>query len=217
MRHNRETSAALLQGSNVGRRALLSGFVLLGVTGLSARASGQDAQRDLILHDPEAPVGGNPDGNVTIVTFFDYNCPFCKRSVGPMNTVVRADGKVRVVYKDWPILAVSSVYGAKLALAAKRQGKYLEAHHALMNLKGRPSEDDMHDAVAKAGVNMKRMGADAQADSGAITALLQRNNTQAEELGLRGTPAFLIDPFLIPAALDEAGFRQVISDARARG
>lgn len=196
------------------RRTLLAGLLAIGATGLASRASGQAAMRDMVLNDPDVPVGGNPDGDVTIVTFFDYNCPFCKRTVEPMNTVVRADGKVRVVYKDWPILSASSVYGAKLALAAGFQGKYSEAHHALMGLRRRSSEDEMRAAVAAAGVDLKRLEADARANSATITALLKRNNAQAEELGLQGTPAFLIDPFLIPAALDEAGFRQVISDAR---
>lgn len=204
-----------LPGAPISRRTLLFGFVVLSTVGTGTGASGQEPRQSMIWHDPEVPVGGNPDGDVTIVTFFDYNCPFCKRTVEPMNKIVRADGKVRVVYKDWPILAATSVYGAKLALAAKFQGKYLEAHHALMGLTRRPTEDDMHVAVAAAGVDMKRLDTEARAHGEAITALLTRNNAQAEELGLRGTPAFLIDPFLIPAALDEAGFRQVISDARA--
>lgn len=204
-------------GIAIHRRGLLSGLLVLGVAGPATRAGAQQGPHDPILHDPEAPVGGNRDGDVTIVTFFDYNCPFCKRTVKPMNKVVRADGKVRIVYKEWPILAVSSVYGAKLALAAHRQGKYLAAHHALMALGGRPDEDEMRAAVAAAGVDLKRLQADAGAHGDAITAQLKRNNAQAEELGLRGTPAFMIEPFLIPAALDEAGFRQVISDARAAG
>lgn len=202
-------------GTTIHRRTLLSGLMVLGVAGPAMKVSAQTAQQDLILHDPEAPVGGNERGDVTIVTFFDYNCPFCKRTVKPMNDVVRADGKVRVVYKEWPILAKSSVYGAKLALAARYQGKYLDAHHALMALGSRPSEDAMRRAVAGAGIDMRRLEADARTHDRAITALLRRNNAQAEELGLRGTPSFMIEPFLIPTALDAAGFRQVISDARA--
>lgn len=215
---HRNSGAAHHQAPLVlNRRVLLSSLLLAGLAGLPAGANGQGASPDPLLNDPDAPVGGNPDGDVTIVTFFDYNCPFCKRTVAPMNAVVRADGKVRVVYKDWPILAATSVYGAKLALAAKRQGKYIEAHHALMTIRGRPTEDDMHRAVASAGVDMQRLEADAHDNGAAITALLQRNNSLAEELGLQGTPVFLIGQFLIPAALDEAGFRQVVSDARAHG
>jgi protein-disulfide isomerase len=95
-----------------------------------------DMSAEMILNDPEAPVGGNPNGDLTIVSFFDYNCPFCKRTVEPLNTVLESDGNVRHVYKDWPILAQSSVYGAKLALAAGYQNRYEEAYLALMGIEG---------------------------------------------------------------------------------
>src|SRR5690606_13687328 len=95
-----------------------------------------DLSGEMILNDPAAPVGGNPQGDVTIVSFFDYNCPFCKRTVAPLTTVMKADGRIRLVYKDWPILTQSSVYGAKLALAAKHQGGYEKAYHALMAIEG---------------------------------------------------------------------------------
>lgn len=207
------------------RRNVVGGMLLLGATGMAGSALAQEtAQTKVIGQLPLGkaaplgdPVGGNPKGNTTIVTFFDYNCPFCKRTVAPMNKVVAADGQIRVIYKEWPILATSSVFGAKLALVAAYQGKYLEAHHALMGLGRRPSEDDMVKAVTATGIDMKRMEADTQAHGEAIMGLLRRNNREAEELGLQGTPAFIVGSFLIPAALDEDGFRQVVSDARKAG
>lgn len=199
----------------MNRRSALLSLAALATVGLTAGASADDLSSDMILNDPAAPIGGNRRGDVTIVSFFDYNCPFCKRTVAPLKTVMRADGKVRLVYKDWPILSAASIYGAKLALAAKYQGKYEAAHDALMSIKGNGvTETRMRTAVAAADLDMARLERDVRAKDSEITTLLRRNNAQAQGLGLSGTPVFLIGQFLVASALDEAGFRQVIADAR---
>ena len=169
-----------------------------------------------ILNDPAAPVGGDPKGDVAIVAFLDYNCPFCKKSTPGLAQAVREDGHVRLIYKDWPILAPSSVEGAKLALAAQYQGKYEEAHAAMMALKGRSTVPQFRDAVKGAGVDMARLDADLSAHGADITALIKRNNAEAEALGLEGTPVFLIGPFKVAAAVDYDEFKRVIGQARAR-
>lgn len=197
------------------RRTALLGLAMLAAAGLATRAHADDMSAEMILNDPAAPVGGNPGGDLTIVSFFDYNCPFCKRTVEPLNAVLASDGNIRHVYKDWPILARSSVYGAKLALAAKYLNRYEDAYLALMNIEGsRVSEAQMRDALEGAGLDLPRLETEAGRRDSEITTLLQRNNTQAEGLGLRGTPVFLIGQFLVASALDEAGFRQVVADAR---
>ena len=197
------------------RRTALLGITMLAAAGLVTRAYADDMSAEMILNDPAAPVGGNPGGDLTIVSFFDYNCPFCKRTVEPLNAVLASDGNIRHVYKDWPILARSSLYGAKLALAAKYLNRYEDAYLALMNIEGsRVSEAQMRDALEGAGLDLPRLETEASRRDSEITTLLQRNNTQAEGLGLRGTPVFLIGQFLVASALDEAGFRQVVADAR---
>ncbi|MCO5147665.1 MAG: DsbA family protein [Aquamicrobium sp.] len=202
-------------GARLTRRAILAGLGALAAAGPAAASQPDDLSGEMILNDPAAPVGGNPRGDVTIVSFFDYNCPFCKRTVAPLTKVMKADGRIRLVYKDWPILTQSSVYGAKLALAAKYQGGYEKAYHALMAIDGgRVPEARMREALIAAGFDMGRLERDAKAKNDEITTLLRRNNAQAEGLGLQGTPVFLVGPFLVASALDEAGFRQVISDAR---
>ncbi|MGH6760803.1 MAG: DsbA family protein [Phyllobacterium sp.] len=199
----------------MNRRTLLAGIGAFALAGGVMPVRADDLSAEMILNDPDAPVGGNPEGDLTIVSFFDYNCPFCKRTVDPLNAVLESDGKIRHVYKDWPILAPSSIYGAKLALAAKYQGKYEQAYHAMMAIDGgRVPEDKMRDAVKSAGLDMARLDADARRHNAAITKLLKRNNAQAEGLGLQGTPVFLIGQFLVASALDEAGFRQVVKDVR---
>ncbi len=193
-------------------------FFGLAALALGALAGGARAEVNIeaILNDPQTPVGGNPRGDVTIVAFFDYNCPFCKKSSPDLERLGRDDGHIRIVYKDWPILTPSSVFGAKLALAARYQGKYERAHAALMAIPGRrnPSEK-MTEAVAGAGIDMKRLQSDLDAHDAEITALLKRNLEQAESIGLQGTPVFLIGPFKIAQAMDYADFKKVVAQVRA--
>lgn len=180
----------------------------------TARAEGVDPEA--ILHDPDAPTFGNPDGDVTIVAFLDYNCPYCKSSAPDLARVVKEDGRIRLVFKDWPILTEASVYGAQLALAAKYQDRYGTVHDALMAIPGRRiDEKRMLEAVAASGVDLDRLMADLKAHIPEIGALLKRNNAQAESLGLRGTPTYLVGP-LLASTLDYASFKRAIAEARRR-
>ena len=173
---------------------------------------------DAILNDPAAPTAGNAAGDVTIVAFMDYNCPFCKKSSPDLEKFIETDGAVRLVYKEWPILAPSSVYGARLALAAKYQGKYHEAHLALMGLHGGGAiaEPAMLDALKGADVNMDRLDEDLKAHDADIMALIKRDKDQADSLGLQATPVFLIGPYKVEKALDYDEFKQIVADFRAR-
>ena len=169
---------------------------------------------DDVLHDPDAPEGGNPKGDLTLVAFVDYNCPFCKKAEPDLARAVREDGNIRLVYKDWPILTQASVYGARMALAARYQDGYERAHHALMSISGRGvSQEDMEKAIAAAGIDMPRLKADLDAKAKDITALLARNMDQADALGLQGTPTYLVGP-LLASTLDYDGFREIIAEAR---
>ncbi|WP_370677722.1 DsbA family protein [Pleomorphomonas sp. PLEO] len=201
------------------RRTFLAGATatLAAVLGIgSSPALAAKVSLDDVLHDPATPEGGNPKGDLTIVAFADYNCPFCKKAEPDLDRAVREDGNIRLVYKDWPILTQASVYGARLALAAHYQGAYERAHHALMTMPGRAvSHDDMQQAIAAAGVDMPRLNADLEAKKSDITALLARNMDQADALGLQGTPTYLIGP-LITSTLDYDGFRAAIAEARQR-
>jgi len=203
------------------RRAFVSSL-FLSICLLSAALMGnlpvqaQTLDVDAILHDPDAPTGGNPKGDVTIVAFLDYNCPYCKKSAPELEKIVKTDGHIRLVYKDWPILSAASVYGAKLALAAAYQGQYETVHKALMDLPGRRiKEDAMLAAVKATGVDMGRLQADAATHADAITALLRRNLDQANALGLEGTPVYLVGPFRT-STLDYEGFKQAVADARKK-
>lgn len=201
------------------RRRFLAGAVATLAAAIGVKpgpAQAETVSIDDILHDPDAPEGGNPKGDITIVAFTDYNCPFCKKAEPDLARVVREDGNIRLVYKDWPILSQASVYGARMALATGYQGAYERAHHALMAMSGRSvSQDDMHKAIEAAGIDMRRLEADLEAKAGDITALLARNMNQADALGLQGTPTYLIGP-LLASTLDYDGFRQAVAEARRR-
>jgi protein-disulfide isomerase len=203
---------------SVSASRLIMLMVLVASLGMSAvRAQDADTSANSILNDPAAPVAGNPRGDLTIVTFFDYNCPFCKKAEPALEKVVAEDGYIRLVYKDWPILTKASVYGAQLALAAKYQGKYDAVHAALMSIPGaKIPEDQMLAAIRKSGVDMNRLDADLKAHADEITALLRRNLTQADALELQGTPAYLVGHFKVTSALTYEGFKRAVSDARAQ-
>lgn len=206
----RSRSALLL------RRALVALALFVVVGAQPARANDADITLDVIVNDPAAPVAGNPKGDLTIVSFFDYNCPYCKKAESDLERLVKADGKIRIIYKDWPILTESSITGAQLALAAKYQGKYDAAHRALMGIPGsRTPVEQMREAIWGAGVDMNRLDADLKAHADEIAALLRRNHTQAEALGLQGTPAYLIGQYRVTSALNYDSFKKAAADARA--
>lgn len=171
---------------------------------------------DALLNDKQTPTFGNPQGDVTIVAFFDYHCGYCRKSLPELERLVAEDGKIRLVYKDWPILSESSVVAAQLALAATYQGRYLDAHKVLMKMPARASTERMSEALGAAGIDRKKLAKDLKAHAGEIGALLRRTNDQAEVLGLPGTPVYLVGPFKVAAALDYQGFKDVVADARAR-
>ena len=167
-----------------------------------------------VLRDPEIPVAGNKDGDVTIVEYFDYNCPYCRKLAPELAQVVFDDGKVRMIFKDWPILGPVSVYASKLALATKYQGKFADAHEALMSTSSRLTESRVRELLAAKTIDVDRAVKDAAAHEAEINAILKRNNLQATAFGFNGTPSFIIGKFRVPEALTMAQFEQAIGDAR---
>ena len=190
---------------------------LIPLVGPPAFAAPGAIDVEAILNDPATPVAGNPAGDVTIVAFMDYNCPFCKKSSPDLEKSVDDDGKIRLVYKDWPILTDASVIGAHLALAAKYQDKYRAAHVAMMSIRDQKiDEASLRSALKAAGIDMAQLDAELKARDADISALLKHNMSEADSLGLEATPVFLIGPFKVEKALDYDGFKEVVADFRAR-
>lgn len=172
------------------------------------------AQRDALQNDPDAPVLGNPDGDVTIVEFFDYRCQYCRRVVADLREVVESDGKVRLVMKEFPILGVTSIRAAQAALAAVKQGKYEQYHFALMSSPGDMSDPHLMQVATEVGLDVEQLKADME--SAEIGQAIRRNHALAEALGINGTPAFVFGDTLAPGALDANTMRQLIAEARAK-
>jgi protein-disulfide isomerase len=168
----------------------------------------------LVLRDPDVPVIGNPDGDISIVEWYDYNCPYCRKVAPEVRQVVEDDGKVRLVLKDWPILGEVSKLSARLVLAAKYQDKFLPAHEALIGVSSRLTEPRVRELLAGAGVDMDRLNKDLAANAKAIDGVLSRNNDQALAFEFRGTPSFIVGKYRVPGILTMAEFEQVIADAR---
>ena len=167
-----------------------------------------------VLRDPETAVVGNPEGDITIVEWFDYNCPYCRRLQPELQQVVQDDKKVRWVLKEWPILGPVSVVASRMAIASRYQDKYIRAHDALIGVNSKLTEPRIDELLAGAGIDLDRARRDLAANKAAIDSLLARNNTQARGLSFRGTPAFIVGKFRVPGVLTMAQFEQVISAAR---
>jgi len=199
------------------RRSVLSlmGAAALGGSAAPAHAQGRgEPSEAAVLRDPEIPVGGNADGDIAIVEWFDYQCPYCRKLEPDLRQVIKDDGKVRLLWKDWPILGPVSVVASRMALAAKYQGKYAEAHDAMIGLDTKLTEPKIDEVLATAGVDVDRAKRDLATNGKAINAILARNNEQAEGLGFKGTPAFIVGKFRVPGTLTRDEFAQVIADAR---
>jgi protein-disulfide isomerase len=168
----------------------------------------------LVLRDPDIPVTGNPAGDITIVEYFDYNCPYCRKIAPELAQVVQDDGKVRLVLKDWPILGPVSVVASRMALACKYQDKYIQAHDALIGVASRLTEPRIRELLAGAGIDIDRADRDLADNAKAIDAIIARNGDQAGAFGFKGTPSFIVGKFRVPGVLTMPQFEQVIADAR---
>lgn len=147
---------------------------------------------------PNASIAGNPKGDVTVVEFFDYNCGFCKRALGDIAKLVKTDKNIRVVFKELPILSKGSEEAARVALAARNQGKYWEMHKALLGARGRASTASALKLAAKLGLDMKKLKADMK--SAAVTKEIEDTRNLAQKMGINGTPHFLVGDKVIPGA-----------------
>ena len=155
---------------------------------------------------------GNVNGKTVIIEFSDYNCPYCKRMSSMVKQAIKADKNIKVVLREFPILGPSSVYAAKAALAAKQQGKYQQAHFALISTKGRLTENRVKKIMAGIGVDVAKLEKDMQRPE--IKAALERNLRIGELLGINGTPAFIAGGNLFPGAQDNEQFAKMLTLAK---
>jgi protein-disulfide isomerase len=169
-------------------------------------------RRGEIFDDPATPVGGNPRGDVTIVEFFDYRCPYCKQVLPSLQTLLKEDRNLRFIYKEMPVLGPTSVVAAHAALAAQRQGKYEAFHTAMMATKGQITDDTVYKVAAAAGLDVDRLKQDMAAPE--IEHAIKANLALADALNIRGTPGFIIGDHIVPGALDLGTLKSMVADAR---
>ena len=169
-----------------------------------------------IADDPIAPKLAPQGYDVTIVSYADYQCPYCRKVHPMLEQLAREDSKVRIVCRDWPIFGAASEEAAKAAIASQWQGKHAEFNDALMRIPGKLDSVKIHSAAKAAGVDWARLQTDLDVRSGEIAALIDRTNAQAAELGLPGTPALIVGHTLIPGAPDYAGLTEAVRSARQK-
>ena len=172
------------------------------------------SNRAALYQDSTAPVFGNPRGDVTIVEFFDFRCGYCRQVDASVAELIAADPNVRVVMKQFPVLGAESIYGAKAAMAAHRQGKYREFHKALM------AADTIDAASVRAIAKQLELDAPrlvSDMDLADVTKTIDDNYKLAAELEVNGTPAFVIGNRIVPGAVNGATLIAMVQVERASG
>ncbi|MDP9127065.1 MAG: DsbA family protein [Pseudomonadota bacterium] len=171
--------------------------------------------QDKLYQDASSPVAGDPHGDVTIVEFFDYQCGYCKMSEEGIEKLLKNDKKVKFIYKDYPILGPASVQAAKASFASIRQGKYLPLHDALMNKKEHLTDEAIYQAAKDVGLNVDKLKKD-MADP-AIQKMVDDNVALGTQIGVRGTPMFIINGQIFPGALQYDQLNKIVQDVRIAG
>lgn len=171
------------------------------------------SKQQQLLFDPSSPsTKAAVPNQVSIVSFFDYRCGYCKRVYPTLQKVLAANKDVRLVYKELPILGPESLVAAKAALAAARQNKYQEFHNAMM-VSSTPATGALAEQTAKSlGLDVEKLKKDME--SAEIASIISRNQQLAQELGVEATPTFVIGRELVPGAIGEDGFQQLIAKAK---
>jgi protein-disulfide isomerase len=173
-----------------------------------------DEHKAEVFNDPAAPVGGNPRGDVTVVEFFDYRCPYCKQVEPSLEKMLRQDRQLRLVYKEFPILGPASETAARAALAAKAQGKYDQFHAAMMEAHGPITDETVYRVAGSVGLDIDKLKRDMAAPE--VSQALKSNLKLADALDIHGTPAFVIGDKVVPGAIDLDALKGMVSNARGK-
>jgi len=169
-----------------------------------------------IFSSPRQVVLGNPQGSVTLVEFFDYNCGFCKRAMADMLDLLQTDPNLRVVLKEFPVLGEGSVEAAHVAVAVRMQDKsgkaYLDFHQRLLGGRGHADKARALAAAKAAGLDMARIEKDMAAPE--VKATLAENFKLADALGLTGTPSYVVGDKVIVGAVGLPKLKEDVNEAR---
>jgi protein-disulfide isomerase len=172
------------------------------------------AHRREVFDDPQSPSAGNPKGDVTLVEFFDYRCPYCKQVEPSLEKLVGDDHQLRFVFKEFPVLGPDSEIAARVALAAEKQGKYDAFHRAMMTTSGHIDEAVIYKVAASVGLDVERLKQDIKSPD--IEQELKATLDLGKTLDLDGTPSFIVGDTIVPGAISADDLKQLIADARGK-
>ncbi len=184
----------------------------------TAQVSALKEAQGALQNSASATVAGNPQGDVTLVEFFDYNCGYCKRALGDLKAIIKADPKVRLVLKDFPVLGPESLEAHRVALAVKQQLKgerMFDYHVRLMESRGRVNGERAKAVAKEMGLDMARL--DKDAESPEVRAAIQENVVLGDRLGLTGTPAYVVGDEVVSGAVGVEPLRQALGNVRKCG
>ena len=167
-----------------------------------------------LYRDPDTPILGNPNGDISIVEFVDHGCGVCKRFHPILNELIRTDPGVRLLYKEWPILGPSSILASRAAIASRRQGKYKIFLDALLGSHSRLSVRNVTALAQSVGINVKQLKKDMKSPK--VDEILLKNYQLAEQLGLNGTPSLVIEQKLFRGGRDLQTLRAIVQDLRKK-
>lgn len=179
------------------------------------RTSALKENASKIFKTASDPFIGNPKGDVTIVEFMDYNCGWCKRSVGEVSSLVKSDKNLKVVFKEFPIFGENSEYAARAALAAEKQGKYWDLHQAMFAHEGQVTKDVVDQLAEAQGLDVAKMKEDMKSQP--VIDTIAANYDVAKAMALSGTPAFIIDDEVSPGYLPLDQLQAAVDDVRSKG
>lgn len=171
--------------------------------------------RDALFNQPHGPMLGNPDGDVTIVEFFDYNCGYCRRNSRVIHDLLEADNQIRVLLREWPILGDGSRFAARASLAAQQQDQYQAFHRALMDLPGQATESSVISAARTLGLDVEKLRRDMAAPE--VDAHLALSHQLARALGFTGTPAFVVGNTVAPGFISLERLQELVQQSRSAG
>ena len=171
--------------------------------------------KDEVFKKANDPQVGNAKGNVTIVEFMDYNCGWCKKSVGEIQSLVTSDKEIKVIFKEFPIFGEHSEYAARAALAAEKQGKYWQLHQAMFTHEGQVTTDVVNQLAEAQGLDMTKLQTDIASKE--ISEHIAANMQLGKDLAINGTPAFVIDDKVYGGYLTMDGLTTAIAEVRKNG
>jgi len=168
--------------------------------------------KDLLTNEKYSFSTGNKDGDVTVIEFFDYNCPYCRQALKDIVKLMDEDKNVKIVLKEYPILGEASQQASLAALAARKQGKYMEYHTALLSAKGRINNEAIETIAKEVGLDVAKLKTDMASDE--IKDILQKNIDVGIKLGINGTPTFIFNDQVIPQVLPFEAMKGLVAQIR---